>query len=184
MISRMAGGAEMECGYWCRREIVPDLLRMPKREGEVDDLSNSLSDAVYHQLKRMVGNIREKTLTIVVVQILLTRAVSHQNIHRHFSTLVGMVIFIFRKKWVRRAEGWYDELALSSGRNENLLTPAVYSGWVTTHEYALTTVDLLLTQSWGHQANPEYRSNTISSKRYVLKTRRSPISQIASASRP
>ena len=77
---------------------MPDLLRMPKWEGEVDDSSNSLSDAVYHQLKRMVGNIGKKTLTIVVVQILLTRAVSHQNIHRHFSTLVGMVIFIFRKK--------------------------------------------------------------------------------------
>ena len=77
---------------------MPGLLRMPKWEGEVDDSSNSLSDAVYHQLKRMVGHTGKKTLTIVVVQILLTRAVSHQNIHRHFSTLVGMVIFIFRKK--------------------------------------------------------------------------------------
>ena len=77
---------------------MPGLLRMPKWEGEVDDSSNSLSDAVYHQLKGMVGNIGKKTLTIVVVQILLTHAVSHQNIHRRFSTLVGMVIFIFRKK--------------------------------------------------------------------------------------
>ena len=77
---------------------MPGLLRMPKWEGEVDDSSNSLSDAVYHQLKRMVGNIGEKTLTIVVVQILPTRAVSHQNIHRRFSTLVGIVIFAFRKK--------------------------------------------------------------------------------------
>ena len=37
---------------------MPRLLRMPKWEGEVDDSSNSLSDAVYHlihQLKRIVG---------------------------------------------------------------------------------------------------------------------------------
>ena len=37
-----------------------------------------------------------------------------------------------------------------------------------------------LATCWGHQATPECRSNTTSSRRYELKTRRSPISRIVS----
>ena len=51
------------------------LLRMPKWEGEVDDSSNSLSDAIYHLNTSIEKNSGKETLTIVVVQILLTRAV-------------------------------------------------------------------------------------------------------------
>ena len=52
---------------------MPRLLRMPKWEGEVDDSSNSLSDAIYHLNTSIEKNSGKKTLTIVVVQILLTR---------------------------------------------------------------------------------------------------------------
>ena len=52
---------------------MPRLLRMPKWEGEVDDSSNSLSDAIYHLNISIEKNSGKKTLTIVVVQILLTR---------------------------------------------------------------------------------------------------------------
>ena len=48
---------------------------MPKWEGEVDDSSNSLSDAVYHLNISIEKNSGKETFTIVVVQILLTRAV-------------------------------------------------------------------------------------------------------------
>ena len=56
-------------------EIVPGLLRTPKWEGEVDDLSNSLSDAAYHLNTSIEKNSGKEMLTIAVVQILLTRAV-------------------------------------------------------------------------------------------------------------
>ena len=62
-------------GYRCRREIVPGPLRMSKWEVEVDDWSYSLSDAVYHLNTSIEKNIGKGMLTIVVVQILLTRAV-------------------------------------------------------------------------------------------------------------
>ena len=54
---------------------MPGLLRMPKWEGEVDDSSNSLSDAVYHLNTPTEKNSGKEMLTIVVVQILLTCAV-------------------------------------------------------------------------------------------------------------
>ena len=54
---------------------MPRLLRMPKWEGEVDDSSNSLSDAIYHLNTSTEKNSGKGMLTIVVVQILLTRAV-------------------------------------------------------------------------------------------------------------
>ena len=58
--------------YWCR---VPSLLRMPKWEGEVDDSSNSLPDTVYCLNTSIEKNSGKGMFTIVVVQILLTRAV-------------------------------------------------------------------------------------------------------------
>ena len=54
---------------------MPRLLRMSKWEGEVDDSSNSLPDAIYHLNTSIEKNNGKKMLTIVVVQILLTRAV-------------------------------------------------------------------------------------------------------------
>ena len=48
---------------------------MSKWEGEVDDSNNSLSDAVYHLNTPIEKNNGKEMLTIVVVQILLTRAV-------------------------------------------------------------------------------------------------------------
>ena len=54
---------------------MPGLLRMSKWEVEVDDLSNSLSDAVYHLNTSIEKNSGKEMLTIVVVQILLTRVV-------------------------------------------------------------------------------------------------------------
>ena len=54
---------------------MPRLLRMPKWEGEVDDSSNSLSDAVYRLNILTEKKNGKKMLTIVVAQILLTRAV-------------------------------------------------------------------------------------------------------------
>ena len=54
---------------------MPGLLRMSKWEGEVDDSNNSLSDAVYHLNTPIEKNNGKEMLTIVVVQILLTRAV-------------------------------------------------------------------------------------------------------------
>ena len=43
--------------------------------GEVDDSSNSLPDAIYHLNTSIEKNNGKETLTIVVAQILLTRAV-------------------------------------------------------------------------------------------------------------
>ena len=54
---------------------MPRLLRMPKWEGEVDDSSNSLSDAVYRLNTLTEKKNGKEMLTIVVAQILLTRAV-------------------------------------------------------------------------------------------------------------
>ena len=54
---------------------MPRLLRMSKWEGEVDDSSNSLPDAIYHLNTSIEKNNGKEMLTIVVVQILLTRAV-------------------------------------------------------------------------------------------------------------
>ena len=54
---------------------MPRLLRMPKWEGEVDDSSNSLSDAVYRLNTLIEKTNGKEMLTIVVAQILLTRAV-------------------------------------------------------------------------------------------------------------
>ena len=54
---------------------MPGLLRMSKWEGEVDDWSYSLSDAVYHLNTSIEKNSGKGMLTVVVVQILLTRAV-------------------------------------------------------------------------------------------------------------
>ena len=54
---------------------MPRLLRMTKWEGEVDDTSNSLSDAVYHLNTSTEKNSGKEMLTIAVVQILLTRVV-------------------------------------------------------------------------------------------------------------
>ena len=54
---------------------MPGLLRMTKWEGEVDNSSNSLSDAVYHLNISIEKNSGKEMLTIVVVQILLTRVV-------------------------------------------------------------------------------------------------------------
>ena len=68
---------------------MPRLLRMPKWEGEVDDSSNSLSDAIYHLNTSIEKNSGMEMLTIIVVQFLLTRAVSPQNIHRNFPRLVA-----------------------------------------------------------------------------------------------
>ena len=65
------------------------LLRMSKWEGEVDDSSNSLPDAVYRLNTSIEKNSGMEMLTIVVVQFLLTRAVSPQNIHRNFPRLVA-----------------------------------------------------------------------------------------------
>ena len=48
---------------------------MPKWEGEVDDSSNSLSDAVYRLNTLIEKTNGKEMLTIVVAQILLTRAV-------------------------------------------------------------------------------------------------------------
>ena len=53
---------------------MPGLLRMTKWEGEVDNPSNSLSDAVYHLNISIEKNSGMEMLTIVVVQILLTRS--------------------------------------------------------------------------------------------------------------
>ena len=74
-------GEDGEDGMWGTDvvEIVPRLLRMPKWEGEVDDSSNSLSDAVYHLNTSIEKNSGKEMLTIAVVQILLTRAVSPQH---------------------------------------------------------------------------------------------------------
>ena len=44
------------------------LLRMSKWEGEVDDSSNSLPDAVYHLNTSIEKNSGMEMLTIVVVQ--------------------------------------------------------------------------------------------------------------------
>ena len=54
---------------------MPRLLRMPKWEGEVDDSSDSLSDAVYHLNISIKKNSGKEMLTIVVVQIPFTSAV-------------------------------------------------------------------------------------------------------------
>ena len=54
---------------------MPGLLRMSKWEGEVDDSNNSSSDVVYHLNTPIEKNNGKEMLTIVVVQILLTRAV-------------------------------------------------------------------------------------------------------------
>ena len=54
---------------------MPHLLRMPKWEGEVDNSSNSLPDAIYHLNTSIEKNNGKEMLTIVVVQILLTHAV-------------------------------------------------------------------------------------------------------------
>ena len=54
---------------------MPRLLRMPKWEGEVDDSSNSLSDAVYRLNTLIEKTNGKEMLTIVVAQILLTHAV-------------------------------------------------------------------------------------------------------------
>ena len=74
--SRAAGGARRwgrwNAWYWCR---VPSQLRMPKWEGEVDDSSNSFPDTVYHLNTSIKKNSGKGMFTIVVVQILLTRAV-------------------------------------------------------------------------------------------------------------
>ena len=48
---------------------------MPKWEREVDDSCNNLPDAIYHLNTSIEKNNGKETLTIVVVQILLTRAV-------------------------------------------------------------------------------------------------------------
>ena len=68
---------------------MPRLLRMTKWEGEVDDTSNRLSDAVYHLNTSIEKNSGKEMLTIAVVQILLTRAVCPLNIHRNFPRLVA-----------------------------------------------------------------------------------------------
>ena len=52
---------------------------MTKWEGEVDDSCNSLPDAIYHLNTSTEKNSGKGMLTIVVVQILLTRAVSPQH---------------------------------------------------------------------------------------------------------
>ena len=54
---------------------MPGLLRVPEWEGEVDNSSNSLPDAIYHLNTSIEKNNGKEMLTIVVVQILLTRAV-------------------------------------------------------------------------------------------------------------
>ena len=47
--------------------------------GEVDDSSNSLPDAIYHLNTSTEKNNGKEMLTTVVVQILLTHAVSPQH---------------------------------------------------------------------------------------------------------
>ena len=54
---------------------MPGLLRIPKWEGEVDNSSNSLPDSVYHLNTSIEKNSGMEMLTIVVIQIQLTRAV-------------------------------------------------------------------------------------------------------------
>ena len=63
---------------------MPGLLRMSKWEGEVDDSNNSLSDAVYHLNTSIEKNNGKEMLTIVVVQILFTRAVYPLNTFTEF----------------------------------------------------------------------------------------------------
>ena len=58
---------------------MPGLLRIPKWEGEVDDSSNSLPGAVYHLNTSIEKNNGKEMLTIVVVQILLTRVPSKHS---------------------------------------------------------------------------------------------------------
>ena len=98
---------------------MPRLLRMPKWEGEVDDSSDSLSDAMYHLNISIKKNSGKEMLTIAVVQILLTRAVCPLNIHRNFLRLVaskagisfevGIVVFYTMIRVFRDdVRVWYD----------------------------------------------------------------------------
>ena len=73
--------------------MVPRLLRMPKWEGEVDDSSNSLSDAVYRLNTLIEKTNGKEMLTIVVAQILLTRAVCP------LKTFTGTFPDWYRQKW-------------------------------------------------------------------------------------